>query len=472
MVTRDTKEANYSGTDYSGWNKKKLIGRLLKLENELGVSRSKVDEKLKIEEKDQFIPHLARHIALKVAYYDWDEPSRDGNDNIKKVKGNLPIVAYKLLNALWKGRLITKDQKACSLAMCGRTDKGVSALSQVFSVWVRTNAQEGTPGTIPWSELLKDPCYVQNEILKDGLYDTPNTEALHKKTLQTLSTHSDISNEIDYIGVINKYLPNNIYVWAWSPVSPGFSARYTCSRRKYAYLFPGNGLNLIKMQTACQYYVGMHDFVNYSKVDPRKNNVVTVRNVINCDIKYFNPSNFTPTKYTLDPIDSHLDELGFTLVDNQMFSFVVECHGFLWNQVRRMVYMVFMIGLGLLPLSIINETLSEKRSRNLPFIHSYNSPAYPLLFIDCVYPSFCNLSWVYPSNTPSPPPSSNSSSPRTSLSARHFIFKFDRFYFEQSIKAVQLKALESISSFISPRINRPSLYSKNLPKESFFLLLK
>ncbi|RXG64370.1 tRNA pseudouridine(38/39) synthase [Armadillidium vulgare] len=86
------------------------------------------------------------------------------------------------------------------LEICGRTDKGVSAFSQVISITLRSKLKEEE---------------------KDELH-----------------------LELDYSQILNRVLPLDVRVLAWSPIEEGFSARFDCVSRVYKYFFPLGSLNL------------------------------------------------------------------------------------------------------------------------------------------------------------------------------------------------------------------------------------
>jgi len=50
--------------------------------------------------------------------------------------------------------------------------------------------------------------------------------------------------ELDYCKMLNRILPAEIRVLAWSPCRPGFSARFNCLERTYKYYFPLADLDL------------------------------------------------------------------------------------------------------------------------------------------------------------------------------------------------------------------------------------
>lgn len=71
-----------------------------------------------------FSSHPRRHVALKLAYLGWAYQGFAVQDNTDNT------VEARLFEALLKTRLI-EDRQSSNYHRCGRTDKGVSAFSQV-----------------------------------------------------------------------------------------------------------------------------------------------------------------------------------------------------------------------------------------------------------------------------------------------------------------------------------------------------
>lgn len=72
--------------------------------------------------------------------------------------------------------------------------------------------------------------------------------------------------EIDYVRSLNKVLPEDIRIVAWSPVAHDFDARFNAIARTYKYYFLHDGLNIEKMREAAKLLEGEHDFRNFCKV--------------------------------------------------------------------------------------------------------------------------------------------------------------------------------------------------------------
>lgn len=79
------------------------------------------------------------------------------------------------------------------------------------------------------------------------------------------ATYDD--DEIDYVGVLNRALPDDIRILGWCPVPQGFSARFSCLHREYKYIFINDGLDIDAMKMACRAFEGEHDFSNFCKMD-------------------------------------------------------------------------------------------------------------------------------------------------------------------------------------------------------------
>ena len=72
--------------------------------------------------------------------------------------------------------------------------------------------------------------------------------------------------------MINRALPDDVRVLAWSYVDASFSARFDCSYRHYKYFFAdpgGGGLDLDAMRDAARRLEGEHDFRNLCKMDAK-----------------------------------------------------------------------------------------------------------------------------------------------------------------------------------------------------------
>lgn len=133
-----------------------------------------------------------------------------------------------------KTKLI-EDRKSCGYSLCGRTDKGVSALGNVVSLYLRSRPNH-----------------------KDGEYD--------------------------YARMINRQLPNDIRIISYKIVPHHFDARFSCLYREYRYFFMVKELDIDRIKAACEYFVGVHDFKNFCKEDMSKKKS-TIRRILSCYVE-------------------------------------------------------------------------------------------------------------------------------------------------------------------------------------------
>nr|XP_006823806.1 PREDICTED: tRNA pseudouridine(38/39) synthase-like [Saccoglossus kowalevskii] len=275
-----------------------------------------------------FTKYNTRHVALKIAYLGWDYQGFASQDNEK----NNTIEAM-LFDAFQKTRLIENRQSSC-YSRCGRTDKGVSAFSQVISIDLRTNLLDGTDA-----------------------FSFPLIICL-----------GDKSTEIRYVHILNKVLPDEIRVLAWTPVDPDFDARFSARSRTYKYFFPKGDLNIELMQIAAQKLVGEHDYRNFCKMDVANGVVNFVRKILRIDI------------VSLDD-----GENGF-----QMHEITIKGQAFLYHQVRCIMAILFLIGQCKEKSTVIDELLDITENPCKPQYPMASE--LPLVLYDCQYE---NINWIY-----------------------------------------------------------------------------
>lgn len=272
--------------------------------------------------------HNMRHVVLKIAYLGWDYKGFVVQEDTNKTIENA------LFEALITTRLI-KSRDCSNYHRCGRTDKGVSAFCQVISIDLRSTQNSGT-----------------------GVISVTNSHAPDQNT----------KPELDYAGILNRILPVEIRVLAWSPVEPGFSARFDCNSRIYKYFFPKGDLDIDLMNKAANKLIGTHDFRNLCKMDV--GNGVT---------------NFA----------RHVDSAAVSIADDNpdgysMCTFTVVSKAFLWHQIRCIMALVFMTGKGQEKPEIIDELFDVDKNPCKP---QYTMASeLPLNLFDC---SYDNLSWSY-----------------------------------------------------------------------------
>ncbi|KIM41961.1 hypothetical protein M413DRAFT_33262, partial [Hebeloma cylindrosporum] len=287
---------------YAGWTRERLIERLTELEGTTtGPPQLPSDipnapaapspiitpsPPSKAPEKPfDFSKHSRRKIALKFCYSGWEY----GGLAFQLGPTPLPTVENVLFDVLAKTRLVDPDGgfDGCGWEKCGRTDRGVSAAGQVVSLW-------------------------------------PNTNSKHKQ-------------ELDYLVMLNRLLPDTIRVIAWSPVSDSFSARFSCKYRHYKYFFPSTHLDVAKMQAAADRMVGEHDFRNLCKLDAQKQITSFRRKILRASIS---------------PLEE--DDRG----TGQMHVFDLVGSAFLYHQVRHIMAVLFLVGSGLEPPSVVTELMN------------------------------------------------------------------------------------------------------------------
>lgn len=190
----------------------------------------------KVGKQFDFTRVKQRHIALKILYFGWDY------DGLASQAENENTVEHHLFKALIRTCLIEGRDK-CNYNRCGRTDKGVSSFGQVVDLDVRSNL---------FDEL--DPRNIG--LFTPEPFSSASNDAAAKPTI-----------ELDYVGILNRVLPDHIKVIAWAPVRRDFSSRFSCSSRSYSYIFPRGDLSIESMEVALKYLIGEHDFKNSCSFD-------------------------------------------------------------------------------------------------------------------------------------------------------------------------------------------------------------
>jgi tRNA pseudouridine38/39 synthase len=113
---------------------------------------------------------------------------------------------------------LISDEKSSVYTRCGRTDKGVSALVNVCSLYVRD-----------------------------------------------LSSGADSNG--GYCHMMNRVLPPDIRFLKFARVEPHFDSRFSCIFREYKYFFCQGNMNMEKIGQVCKALIGTHDFRNFCKKD-------------------------------------------------------------------------------------------------------------------------------------------------------------------------------------------------------------
>ncbi|KAF8968732.1 pseudouridine synthase [Flammula alnicola] len=189
--------------------------------------------------------------------------------------------------------------------------------------------------------------------------------------------------EHDYLAMLNRLLPDTIRVTAWSPVADSFSARFSCKYRHYKYFFSSLHLDIPRMQAAADRMVGEHDFRNLCKLDAQKQITSFRRKIL---------------RATVTPLDGEDGGNGV------MHVFDLVGSAFLYHQVRHIMAVLFLVGSGLEPPSVVTELMNVEggveppRSEDVQYAVVDRKPEYqmadalPLMLWECGYDE-SQLNW-------------------------------------------------------------------------------
>jgi len=314
---------------------KQLRKRQLEDQSGSGPSKrlTKKQRQGKKERPFDFSLHPKRHVALKITYLGWDYQGLACQDDT-----NETIEAH-LFDALIRTKLI-ESRATSNYHRCGRTDKGVSAFSQVISIDLRCKENAGT-GVIPLENSV-------NIVGKNGC-----------------------DSELDYCKILNSVLPKEIRVLAWSPVRTDFSARFDCKRRTYRYYLPLVDLDIESMKTAAQFLIGEHDYRNFCKLDT-SGEKTTTRRILDVDL-------------TLCTRDDSVEEnyrLGVLKLTGQAF---------LWHQIRCIVAVLILVGKGLEEPEVVQQLLDISKNPKKP--QYAMAVDFPLILFDVNHGN--EIEWKY-----------------------------------------------------------------------------
>lgn len=386
--------------DYSTLSRAELLKRVTELEARLSalnaihaVAPTSPKKKPKKPSKP-FDPsrYSTRLIALKFAYLGG---KYNGFEHHANNTTPLPTVEEEVWKALRKTKLILpvfregQDESdvcwdGCEYSKCGRTDKGVSAFGQVIGIRVRSSQPKTRPTA---TAQLDDDWVAVDGGGTDGTQTTEDNPVPNADMAAVQTTWDAIRDELPYVQLLNRVLPQDIRILAWCPdPPPNFSARFNCKERRYRYFFtnpaysgsdscshllPSSGwLNIKAMKTAARKLQGLHDFRNFCKVDPSKQISNFERRVLHADIH----------KVTPDHSTTHM-----TPSQPQLYCFSVHGSAFLWHQVRHLVAVLFLVGQGYEDPSIVDKLLDVEQTPSKP-VYDMASDA-PLVLWDCVFPS-------------------------------------------------------------------------------------
>lgn len=293
-----------------------------------------------------------RYIALKILYFGWDY------DGLSTQLNNQNTIEFHLFQALTKTCLV-ESRSQCNYNRCGRTDKGVSSYGQVVNLIVRSNqTDEDAPQNI-------------------GLFTPANY------TGQTTSGPSENSQELDYVAMLNRVLPEHIKIIAWAPVREEFSSRFSCRGRSYSYIFPIGDLSIPPMQKALSYLVGEHDFRNLCSFDLKNGVTNHKRTILSAHVEPLKTITETAHEASTDSTNHYL-----------FYQMVIVGHAFLYHQIRCIMTVVFLVGTNKESPNVIRDLLDVEKCPGQP---NYNraSPL-PLCLFDCKYDTNdLPVGWMY-----------------------------------------------------------------------------
>ena len=285
-----------------------------------------------------------------------------------------------LFEALTKTCLITSREEA-NYSRAGRTDRGVSAFGQVVALNLKSAIPLGARLPLANDEGMSDGNDEKygREVTEDDLprsseandaldcWAPARAKGKNKKgkkksntDAEDASTASGVSTlnrrkitELSYCRMLNNVLPPTIRVLGWCPVTPEFSARFSCSDRTYRYHFIRRNLDLPKMEVALQKMVGRHDFRNLCKMN--------VEQVYNFERVIKSAQIIAPTRDSDDETDQGYHDACYFEIIGQAF---------LWHQIRCIVSVLFMVGKGLESPDIVDHLFNIQENPG--------KPAYPM----------------------------------------------------------------------------------------------
>ncbi|KAH9953603.1 pseudouridine synthase [Russula dissimulans] len=336
---------NSDPPNYETWTRKELIARLQELTRS-SIQQSPPPPRRRRE--FNFSAYPTRKIAFKFSY------AGAGYGGLAWQDGPtpLPTVEGVLFAAFAKARLVDPERglEGCGWERCGRTDRGVSAAGQVVSLYVRSSNRP-SPSSSSSSSAVVAPAETSGGDTgasrvdeeggggggggdASGSGDQPPRRV--DQPVRGAST-STTKEELRYLHTLNAILPPTIRVYAWAPVSPTFSARFSCRSRHYKYFFSARNLDVPAMRSGAARLVGEHDFRNLCKIDRSKQLTSFRRRILRADI--------SPLAADADGADGmHVLDLVGT--------------AFLYHQVRHIMAVLLLIGTRLESPRVISALLN------------------------------------------------------------------------------------------------------------------
>lgn len=315
-----------------------LQTELAKLHTSISGDQGKpaIRKRARIQAPLDFGKYESRWIALRVAYdgavyHGMSSQQGIGRDSLydpTRITDKNRTVEDCLFAALMKTKLI-EAVNDCGYSRCGRTDAGVSAVGQVVGVKVR-GPKRATPV-------------------------------------------GDKQDELPYVAILNRALPEDIRVLAWAHAPDAFHARFDCQWREYCYFFARGTLNVEAMQEAAAMLVGTHDFRNFSCRDASKaEGYSQTRHILCASIRACHEAR----------VASGLD----------MYRLGIRGNAFLYHQIRCTMGILFLVGHGLEPPSVVRRMLDLHLTPTKPCYEMASET--PLVLSSCGYPDGL-LRWAH-----------------------------------------------------------------------------
>jgi tRNA pseudouridine38-40 synthase len=151
---------------------------------------------------------------------------------------------------------------------------------------------------------------------------------------------------------------SDIFIYGIQSVPSDFYPRHA-KRRQYRYYLRSENLDVDQVLSAAGLFTGEHDFQNFARVEPLKNPVRTIENIV---------------------------------VDENQDFFVLDFYAqtFLWNQIRRIVSAVKKVGAGSLSIESVRQALDHPEKK----IDFQVAVSEPLILKDVLY----DFSFMYVKN--------------------------------------------------------------------------
>lgn len=284
-------------------------------------------------------PHKSyRTVALRLTYDGQNYSGIQRHDFIRSIEDEL--------RTSLNGSGIGDDP-----VFCGRTDAGVSAVSMVVSLLVKSR------------------------------FENPN---------RSFDTDARDFDEYPYDKIINERLPDDIMVTGWAPTPDGFNARHWCIQRYYKYYFSLKNMDLARIHEAADKIKKLTNFYKLSThsnalaVYDRKIDELFIKKVDECE-EYSNDflsnkMNCLVLKDTCTDENKNFEEYSGTNIPdssgyNDLYCLNIKAGSFLHNMVRKIAWLIQSYGSG------------------KPFVLEQIriAPAQPLVFVSAKYRNKLNF---------------------------------------------------------------------------------